>query len=52
VLATPSFTRVIGLGKKSDHGKSWNCKASKAGIYYIYVTAHPEAHYILRVTAK
>jgi hypothetical protein len=43
---------TIGFGKKSDNGKSWNCKTSKAGIYYIYVTARPAARYILRVTAK
>jgi hypothetical protein len=43
---------IVGFGEKSNNGKSWNGKISKAGIYYIYVTAHPTAHYVLRVTAK
>ena len=40
------------LGKESNDGKRWSCKIPKAGNYYIYVTAHPRAHYTLRVTVR
>jgi hypothetical protein len=43
---------TIGFGTKSNNGKSWSGKILKTRLYYVYVTAHPTAHYILRVTTK
>jgi hypothetical protein len=40
------------FGKEFDNGKSWTGQVSKTGNYYIYVMAHPTAHYTLRVRTK
>ena len=39
-------------GKESADGKRWTGKIPASGNYYIYVTAHPTAHYTLRVTVR
>jgi hypothetical protein len=39
-------------GKETDKGKRWSGKIPKTGNYYIYVNAHPTAHYTLRVTVR
>ena len=40
------------FGKETDQGKRWSGKIPKTGNYYIYVNAHPTAHYTLRVTVR
>jgi len=42
----------VEFGKESFKGKRWNGKIPKTGNYYIYVMAHPTAHYTLKVTVK
>jgi len=42
----------VKFGKESNEGKRWSGKIPKTGNYYIYVMAHPTAHYALRVTVK
>ena len=42
----------VKWGKESNKGKRWSGKIPKTGNYYIYVNAHPTAHYTLRVTVK
>ena len=42
----------VKFGKESNNGKRWSGKIPKTGNYYIYVMAHPTAHYTLRVTVK
>ena len=42
----------VKFGKESDEGKRWSGKIPKTGNYYIYVMAHPTAHYTLRVAVK
>src|ERR1700742_4559469 len=37
----------IKFGSESDNGKRWSGRTTKTGDYYIYVTAHPTAHYTL-----
>lgn len=39
-------------GKESNDGKRWVGKLPKSGDYSISVTAHPSAHYVLRVTVR
>lgn len=39
-------------GQESDNGKRWTGKIPKTGDYIISVTAHPSAHYRLRVTVR
>src|SRR5262249_50215194 len=42
----------VKFGKESDNGRRWSGKIPRTGDYYIYVNAHPTAHYTLRVTVK
>ena len=42
----------VDFGRESNDGKRWNGIAPKTGDYYIYVVAHPTAHYTLRVTSS
>jgi hypothetical protein len=42
----------VKFGKESDKGKRWSGKIPKTGNYYIYVNAHPTAHYTLRVRVR
>jgi len=39
-------------GQESNDGKTWTGRIPKTGDYIISVTAHPSAHYTLRVTVK
>jgi hypothetical protein len=43
---------TVKFGKESHHGQRWSGKIPRTGDYYIYVLAHPIAHYTLRVTVK
>ena len=43
---------LVKFGKESNEGKRWSGKIPKTGNYYIYVMAHPTAHYTLRVMVK
>jgi hypothetical protein len=43
---------IVGFGTKSNGGKSWSGKILKTKIYYVYVTAHPTAHYVLKVATE
>jgi len=40
----------VNFGKESNEGKRWSGRIPKTGDYYIYVMAHPTAHYTLKVT--
>lgn len=42
----------VTFGKEFDNGKRWTGKIPKTANYYIYVVAHPIAHYTLKVTLK
>jgi hypothetical protein len=39
-------------GTESADGKRWTGKIPATGNYYIYVTAHPTAHYTLRMVVR
>jgi hypothetical protein len=49
--AAPPDSEVV-QGRESDNGKHWTGKIPRTGDYIISVTAHPSAHYNLRVTVK
>ena len=42
----------VGFGSESAEGKQWTGRIPETGNYYIYVTAHPVAQYVLRVRLK
>jgi len=42
----------LGFGKESNGGKKWTGKSPSTRDYYIFVVAHPLAHYTLKVVVK
>ena len=44
--------RYVKFGRESNNGRRWSGKIPVTKDYYIYVMAHPTAHYNLRVTVK
>ena len=51
VSGMPDFfnSEPVSFGNQSNGGKRWSGKIPKTGDYYIYVVAHPTAHYKLSV---
>ncbi|MEK6409982.1 MAG: hypothetical protein AABN34_23920 [Acidobacteriota bacterium] len=54
VSESPNFFsgEQVDFGKEYDGGKRWVGKIPKTRDYYIYVVAHPSAHYTLKVRVK
>jgi len=52
VSDSPDFGEPVEFGKESHNGKRWRGKVPRTQNYYIYVVAHPSAHYTLRVTVN
>ncbi|MEP6945868.1 MAG: hypothetical protein ABJA02_08125 [Acidobacteriota bacterium] len=54
VSRSPDFFAgdLVEGGRETYDGKNWAGKVAKTGDYYIYVTAHPQANYKLKVTVK
>ena len=42
----------VAFGRVSDAGKRWTGQVPMTGDCYVYVVAHPEAQYSLRVTVR
>lgn len=42
----------VGFGTLSSDSKRWTGRIPKTRDYYVYVVAHPTAHYTLRVNLK
>jgi hypothetical protein len=42
----------VKFGRTSDNGQRWSGKIPRTGDYYIYVMAHPSAHYTLKATLE
>ncbi|MEP6706427.1 MAG: hypothetical protein ABJC05_02845 [Pyrinomonadaceae bacterium] len=42
----------VSFGSLSDGSRRWTGRIPKSRDYYIYVVAHPTAHYTLRVNLK
>ncbi len=40
------------FGTEYDGGRRWAGRIPKTGNYYVYVVAHPSAHYTLKVSAR
>lgn len=43
---------LVEGGRETYDGKNWTGKVPVAGDYYIYVTAHPDAQYRLKVSVR
>jgi|SRR5579872_2512625 len=42
----------VAFGKTTHKGSRWSGIAPTTRDYYVYVVAHPEAHYVLRFEAR
>ena len=51
ISRSPNFfsAEPVSFGQESNDGKQWTGRIPVTGNYYIYVTAHPIAQYVLRV---
>ena len=51
ITESPSFfeNESVEFGKTSEDNRGWTGKIPRTGDYYIYVVAHPTAHYKLTV---
>jgi hypothetical protein len=51
ITESPSFfeSEAVDFGKTLESGTRWTGKIPRTGDYYIYVVAHPTAHYKLTV---
>ncbi|HKV38594.1 MAG TPA: hypothetical protein VJX67_05235 [Blastocatellia bacterium] len=54
VSESPNFfdAEDVPFGRASNDGRRWSGRIPKTRDYYIYVVAHPEAHYTLRVRLR
>jgi hypothetical protein len=43
---------LVKFGTESDDGKLWVGRVPKTGDYYLYVVAHPSAHYTLKASIR
>ena len=50
----PNFFEAspVTFGKEFDNGKRWTGKIPRTANYYIYVVAHPQARYVLKVILR
>lgn len=51
---SPNFfsAEQVKFGRESNEGKRWTGKIPRTRDYYIYVVAHPKAHYTLSVRVR
>ncbi len=54
VSESPDFYTVepAKFGSGYDDGQRWSGRVPKTGDYYVYVVAHPSAHYTLKVSIR
>ncbi|HKD80095.1 MAG TPA: hypothetical protein VKH81_10400 [Candidatus Angelobacter sp.] len=43
---------LVKFGQESNDGKNWTATIPKTSNYFVYVVAHPTAHYTLRFRNK
>lgn len=51
-VSSTEFGEAVSFGKETDGGKTWSGTIPQTGVYFISVTAHPQARYTLRVTTE
>jgi hypothetical protein len=54
VSESPDFYsgEPVKFGAEYDDGQRWAGRVTKTGDYYVYVVAHPSAHYTLHVSVR
>jgi hypothetical protein len=51
-VSTSEFGEPVNFGKETDGGMTWSGTIPQTGVYFISVTAHPQARYTLKVTKE
>jgi hypothetical protein len=51
-VSREEFGQSVDFGESADNGKFWTGEIPQTGVYFISVTAHPSAHYSLKVTIE
>ena len=51
-VSTSEFGEPVSFGKETDGGMTWTGTIPQTGVYFISVTAHPQARYTLKVTKE
>ena len=51
-VSTSEFGEPVNFGKETSGGRTWTGTIPQTGVYFISVTAHPQARYRLRVTKE
>ncbi len=51
-VSTSEFGDQLGFGKESNGGNTWTGTIPETGVYFISVTAHPQARYTLKITKE
>jgi hypothetical protein len=51
-VSTSEFGEPVSFGKETDGGMTWSGTIPQTGVYFISVTAHPQARYTLKVTKE
>ena len=51
-VSKEEFGEPVSFGKESNEGRTWTGTIPETGVYFISVTAHPQARYTLRVTKE
>jgi hypothetical protein len=54
VSESPDFysSEPVKFGAEYDNGTRWASKIPRSGDYYVYVVAHPSAHYTIKVVVR
>jgi hypothetical protein len=51
-VSTSEFGEPVSFGKSADAGRTWTGTIPQTNVYFISVTAHPQARYTLRVVKE
>ena len=51
-VSNAEFGEPVSFGKDSNGGRTWTGTIPETGVYFISVTAHPQARYTPRVTKE
>jgi hypothetical protein len=54
ITESPNYfsSEPLHFGRASSDGRHWSGRIPTTRDYYVYVVAHPDAHYILRATLR
>lgn len=51
-VSKSEFGEQVSFGKETNGGRTWTGTIPETGVYFISVTAHPQARYTLKVTKE